>query len=217
LCNLAADDLPTVAWIDGLAAPAALERACGAASLIVLRGDAAGLPGQIVIDRQLGTRSLSAVNGRTYCRLGYADTYSWLLPGIAFISAGVDLARAAEIVEQPDAQTLAEAVASGECALGGLPAGTLAAYGLVDSIDLNIALTTPPLPYPTLLVAPEVELGVRLSLEDALLTLAESPDGAALLRPLLTQDGLRAASADDFAELRDFLAANATDLARLGE
>lgn len=216
LCNLAATDLPTIAWLDGLTYLVAAARECGQPSLQISRGDATGQAGQIIIDRQLGTQSLTVIASRTYCRLGYTDLYTWLLPSIALKTVNIDLTQDVELRDLPDLASLVDAVVEGECTMTGIAEGTLERLG-IDESDVAMSITTPPLPYGVLVFAPEVELGVRLGMERILAALSESPEGAALLWPFLAQDALLPIAPDDFADLRDFVDESGLNLAQLGE
>lgn len=174
-----------------------------------------GHAGLIIVNPRVGSRDLSAIVGRTFCRLGYDDLYSWLLPTLSFRARNIDLLRDATIRDLPDVPALVAAVAAGDCTMAGVPAGALEALGQADAVRL--AAESAPLPYGVLVYGPEVQLGVRLALDEALLALGNSAADAALLRPLLAQDALVRATPDDFAALRDFLTAARLDLARLGE
>lgn len=216
LCGQAASDLPTIAWLDGLVYMAAVARECGHPSLQISRGETTGQAGQIIVDSSLGTTSLTAIASRTYCRLGYADLYSWLLPSVALETVSIDLTQDAEVVDYADLPALLNAVVDGECTMTGIAEGTLERLG-VDPSDVGISMTTPPLPYGVLVFAPEVELGVRLGMERVLTELSETPEGAALLLPFLGQDALLPVTQDDFADLSGFLGDSGTDLVQLGE
>lgn len=216
LCGLAATDLPTIAWLDGLVYVAAVARQCGHPSLQISRDETTGQTGQIIIDRGLGTTSLTVIGGRTYCRLGYTDLYSWLLPSIALETVSIDLTQDVEVVDYADTAALVNAIVDGECTMTGISGETLERLG-VDPDAVGIGMTMPPLPYGVLVFAPEVELGVRLGMERVLTELSETSEGAALLLPFLAQDALLPVAPDDFADLRGFLADSNIDLVQLGE
>lgn len=243
LCNPQPDRI-SAAWLGGFPYAAALAQNCGTPAIKVLRdlhievaaalaADdedeeeeeaplAAGIPGLIVLSRTLGTGDFTALNGRTFCRLGFDDFYSWLLPSVVLSGRGVTVPdRLGEVVDYDDVALLVAAVGSGDCAGAGISQYDLDEIAAVDDTpvnDLRVVdnLTSPPVPFAVLLVPPDVQPGIRLSLLEGLLALAADPDGAELLRPYLGQDALAAIEAGDFADFTDFLAGLGLDLVQLG-
>lgn len=173
-----------------------------------------GMAGQIIVYPRLGTTDLSAIVGRTFCRLGYDDLYSWLLPTLIFSTRNIDLLEDSTVINVATVPALVEAVASGECTMAGVAEGVLESLEMTDSV--RVATTSQPLPHGVLVYAPEVQLGVRLTMDETLLEMAEDPDAAALWKPLLNQDAMLKAAPQDFDPLRDFLEATRLDFARLG-
>jgi hypothetical protein len=88
-----------------------------------------GASGQIIINRSLGSTELSAIEGRTFCRLGSDDFYSWLLPLLVLKTEGIDLLTETEaVVDYEDIPALITAVSEGECDAAGIPEDALTAY-----------------------------------------------------------------------------------------
>jgi ABC-type phosphate/phosphonate transport system substrate-binding protein len=123
-----------------------------------------------------------------------------------------DLETLSEYEELPE---LLEAVADGDCDAAGVPEGTLDdADDLADAID--VVETTVPFPHAVLMYPLEVPLGIRLTLTDALVAMAQDDDSADLMRTLLGQDALERVNADDFIELRNFMDSTGFNFAQLG-
>lgn len=177
LCNTSAEQV-SVAWLDGLGYAAARAQNCGEAVLRaqrgVDRGAVVGEAGQIILTRTLGTTSLDVLNGRTFCRLGYQDLYSWLLPTIIMRRANVNPASLGEIIDLPDLESLVAAVAQGDCAGAGVSVSALEQLDSPDVAQVRISSTTPPLPYAILVYPYSIPLAARLSLTDGLVAFSEA-------------------------------------------
>lgn len=208
------------AWLDGIAYYAAQAQGCGMPALQAA-GDSASRAGQIVFSRQLGTADLRAINGRVFCRLNYQDFYSWLLPVLVFETQNIDLLNAAQSVEDyPDVPALLGSVASGDCAAAGTADNALAVYddALTEDVTSRIstAFTTVPFPQGILLYPIEIEVGVKLALNEAFVTAAADPDTVDAVRLLLGAAEFASAQASDFATLLDFMRSTGLDFSQLG-
>lgn len=219
LCNSSSGQV-SVAWLDGLGYMAATEQNCGLPALQVERGrgrDAnTGQAGQIIATHDLGISAVSQLSGDDFCRLGYGDFYSWLVPSLLFEANGVNPLQDLEsVTDYEDFPDLLEAVADGDCDATGIPEGILDdADNVRDEID--IVETTVTFPYAILMYPIEVPLGIRLTLTDALISLAQDADNAETMQTLLGQDGLERVNADDFIEFRNFMDNTGLDFAQLG-
>jgi ABC-type phosphate/phosphonate transport system substrate-binding protein len=223
LCD-SGSGLVSIAWLDGVTFAAAQAQNCGQAALQVRRGTGrdlqTALAGQIILSGELGTTDLDAVRGRNFCRLGLEDFYSWFVPWLVFKTQGIDLLNDADaVVDHGDLDSLVAAVASGECAAAGIAEDALSAL-LEDDEDLadqiEIVETTTPFPFAILLYPLEVQLGVRLDLNDVLIAISENEETEELLRAILGQDSLTRTTPDDFADLLAFMNETGLDLAQLG-
>lgn len=209
----------SAAWLDGISYAAARARNCGSPDVMAARDGALGEAGLLLLDRSLGTTQITALSGRVYCRLGYDDFYSWLLPLLAFRRADLDERRLNQIVDMADTEALVAAVVNGDCDGGGL--GENAYNRLLEqdptlADSARVAFTTPPVPYAILMYPLEVELGIRLSLTEGLLKLAESEEGSALMRPFLGQSALVRATDEELAAFNTFLGEVPLDFASIG-
>ncbi len=165
-----------------------------------------GLEVQIVQSRAYGTASLSVISGRTYCRAGVTDLYSWLMPLLIYKEGGIDLpTAAAAIVDYPSAAAALLALEDGTCAATGVRKGT----PLPDAALLADA--SPALPFAVMTVSTDIELGVRLTLTERM------PDFSEPLNALLPHDALLPVEADAFQPLEAFLERTRIDLAALNE
>jgi ABC-type phosphate/phosphonate transport system substrate-binding protein len=217
LCNSSSGPV-SVAWLDGVGYMAAIEQNCGLPALQVERGrgrDATtGQAGQLVARADLGIASVSQLSGDHFCRLGFADFYSWLVPLLLFRANGVDpLTDLRAITDYEERSELLEAVAEGDCDATGIPEGALG-DDVRDEID--VVETTVAFPYAVLMYPIEVPLGIRLRLTDALVSMSQDSDDAEMMQPLLGQDGLARVNVDDFIEFRNFMDSTGLDFAQLG-
>ncbi len=217
----------SVAWLGGISYAAAAAQNCGSPMLQVRRSErediATGVGGQLIMSHSLGTTDIAALRGRTFCRLGYDDFYSWLLPSLIMETHGINpLAFLEEVVDYDDIETMLAAVAEGEeCAATGVSVSDLDAFLEDDETlreGIRVAETTAAFPYGVLMVPLEVPLSVRLSMETGLLNMANaSDDMAEVMRAFLGQDLLVAAAPDDFADLNTFMESTGLDFAQLGD
>ena len=214
------DSTPTqvsVVWLDGLGYAAAVARDCGTPVIQVERNDQTGDPGELITSREDGVQTISDIQDSTMCRLGFEDTYSWLVPALMFRASGIDPDSDLEAIEDyPDLEALVGAADSGDCAAIGMAASDFEA--LDGSVRSNFQLleTTPPFPFAVLMYPASLPLGERLRLDEALLNMAIDPDAADKMEPLLGQDNLVRATPEDFDLLSDFLESTGLDFALLG-
>jgi ABC-type phosphate/phosphonate transport system substrate-binding protein len=214
LCG-AVSGSPAVVWVSGVGYAAASAQACGVPALLVERGNGrqatTGEDVQIVVNAALGITDVSNLVGQTFCRLGYNDLYTWLIPLLILKSDGVS--NMPDAVDSPDIESLLEAVAAGECDAAGMRASDFDDFGgdVEDSVRiLNESVTTP---YAVFMHPPELPLDTRTRLIDGLLAMAESDD----LQTLLDQDGLARYEDGDLDEFDSFLRSTGLDFAQLGD
>jgi len=172
-----------------------------------------GTAGVIIANRTLtsGGAGLDVIFNQTYCRLGYDDFYTWMLPLLLYKRNGIDLLRAPEtIVDYASIETLVRAVADGDCAVTGLSEDDYSRFADLEGI--RRLSTSIAFPYGVFFYPLEVGLGVRLTLTETLQALADSRP----LRLLLGQDSIVPVVPDDFAELDQFMASAGLDFAQLG-
>ncbi len=214
------DSRPTsvvVAWLDGVSYEAAQALDCGEAVLQVERNSQTGDPGQIVTNGELQIGSLGALSDATFCRLGYDDYYSWLVPSLILQANGIDPANGlTTVTDYPDADALIEAVVDGECAATGISESAFDDLRGTVRSDLDVLETSAPFPYGVLVYPIALTLGERLRLTDALLALSTDLDGGDVMKPFLSQDNLETVETDDFEALSGFLSRTGLDFAQLG-
>lgn len=164
---------------------------------------------QFIFDPDLGTTQLSALQSRVFCRVSAIDEASWLVPALMLRSASVDINSASEIRNYEDYGALIDAVASGECAMAAVPTAA--------GLDLNGVAVGPStgevLPFGLLAYDADIELGVRLALNDAL----ASPEVSALLLDLMGASRIEPLAEGDLDALRGFIATTGNDLITLGQ
>jgi len=218
------DSRPTsvaVAWLDGASFQAAVAQNCGEPIMQVEQGRGSnaqtGVAGQIITSRRRGFSNVQALRGRTFCRMGLNDYYSWLVPSLIMRANGIDPVRDLEaVVDYSSRNELIEAIIEGECDATGMSETTFESLREVQREALTVVGTSPEMPFAVLMYPLSLPLGERIRLDNALLALAVDPDGRAIMRPLLSLDGLSRVSADDFEDLNEFLGRTRLDFAQLG-
>ncbi len=210
----------TVAWLDGITYHSALAQNCGEAVMQVERGGRQAQTGdaaQIVSGRSVGVSQLRSLAGRTFCRLGLDDYYSWLVPTLIMRANGIDAARDLDAIQDFGTQReMINAVIDGECDAAGIAETEFEDLSGTIRDELNLIETTPPFPYAVLVYPLSLPLGERIRLDAALLALDRDPDGSDAMRPFLGQDGLTRADDESFENFREFLETTGYDFAQLG-
>lgn len=235
--------LPVVAWLDALGAVAGVEMGCGQPSVqvgVAVAADATTQPAPtpdatpesdeptpdnaalqfaepvlIIVDDTLGTTDLTLADGRTACRLSLTDSASWLIPSALLSGVGVGVDELAAVNDYEDVPALVGAVADADCTLTGVRASDFALVDADVQDEVTVALTTPGLPYNTLVVPLTLDEGVRLALRDAVVALA--PDDAELVTGLFGGDAVAPADLAAFDALRAFFADTGLDFGVMGQ
>jgi len=215
----------SVAWLNGASYVAAQAQSCGIPILQVERGtrrDAkTGEAASLIVNSEANISTLSALRGKSFCRIAYDDFYTWLAPSLILKANGLnpltDMTAAADYEDIP---TLVQAVASGDCEAAGIPADALEQYAdQLDDVseDIDVLATTDAIfPYAVLMIPPDLQLGTRLSLNDALIVLSEDSTTAVKMRALLGQNAVLPATMDDFDDVAQFIESTRLDFAQLG-
>lgn len=221
LCD--ATDTVSAVWVDGVAFSAALAQNCGEPIYVVqkrvnnrLQNGESGL---IILTREINNPQLDSLNGGTFCRIGLNDFYTWLLPLMVFRANNIDTNNFEAVIEYDDAESLVEAVVSGECTGAGISGSdydALIADNEELTEDISVAFTSPPIPYAVLMYPVEIQLVIRVSLNDGLLELIADDDANDLLSEFLGHDDLEVVDLDDFADYDVFLDEVGIDFAILG-
>ena len=125
-----------------------------------------------------------------------------------------------DVVDYEDVPSLVKAVASGDCAAAGISEDAFTRYEdeLTETVreGVRISVTSIPFPYDILMYPIEVQLGVRLSLNDALVEIAENAETSETMRSLLGQDELVSIEPGDLAALTEFMTSTGYDFAQMG-
>lgn len=224
LCS-STDDLVISAWVGQLGYAAALAQRCGTPSLEVSEGSGEdlriGTAGYIVLSRVVGSVDLGVIRGRTFCRLGYDDFYSWLLPSIVLPVNRVRVPQDIDqLVDYDSVESMIEAVIAGDCTAAGISETDYAAL-LADNEtledDARIAFTSPVFPDNVLLVPLELGLSFRLSLEAGMLDLSSDAEMDDLLQPFFGADDFVLFEPGDYADMDLFLSELGLDFNQLGD
>ncbi len=219
LCASSPTDV-VVAWVDGITYEAATAQNCGEPVMQVEKGRTnrtTGDVGQLVAANGRGLSSVQSLRGRTFCRLGLNDYFSWLVPSLVFYGNGLHPVNDLETVVDYDSRNeLIEAIIEGECDATGISETDFEDLREAQRDELTVLESTPAFPYAVLMYPVTLPLGERIRLDDALLELENDTDGSAALRPLLGQDGLVRVSADSLEDITEFLESTRLDFAQLG-
>lgn len=211
----------TAAWLSGIGYWTARSRNCGQPLLWIERGsgsNAASGETVVIVARQGGAvTSLSALRGRSFCRIDSTDLTSWIVPTLMLSAAGIDVVRDLKSVKDyPDNAALLAAVAAGGCDAAAVPTSVLDETDSTDRERLIELATSESIPYLLLVVPIEVTLGVRDTLSAALLDIAADRQTAPLLRPFLGQTRLQSLTPDDLTAFEAFMTRSGLDFSQLG-
>lgn len=137
-------DRPAIGWLDGWTYLVAEASGCATPRYIAVgQGGRTGLRGMIV--RHVPWRpvaegetppapidTVTDLAGRRFCRLGYEDVASWLLPALTMRARGVDpVTGLASVTDYANVEDLIRAVYTGECEAAGMAPDAL------DGLDLE--------------------------------------------------------------------------------
>jgi ABC-type phosphate/phosphonate transport system substrate-binding protein len=213
LCNSPGGTV-SAAWLGGLAYVGAYAQECGSAALQVERGstddEATGDTARVIVNPALDVSSIGDLAGHSFCRIGYDDMYSWMIPSLMLRAAGVNSADLLQIIDYQDMDTLVADVANGACDAAGIAGSQLEADSGVRTLQESVAI-----PYRVLVVPEQVPFGQRQQLVDTLVAMSEGAQPESL-EVLLDQTGLIPAEDNDFTSLRGFINRSGIDLAQAG-
>lgn len=221
LCGVGLGEV-NIIWVDGVTYAAAHAEGCGIPSLMVERGRgnnaATGEVVQVIANNEAEITGMDDLGDRTFCRLGYDDLYSWLIPSVMLQMNGVNPLTDLEAINDYEDETeLLEAIAAGDCDVGALPETEFEDLANADIRDaVSVLDESVSIPYAIMMYPPETPLGVRIAVEDAMLAIAGG-SGAAALEDLLGQDELVRVDADDLSDVRAFFESAGLDLAQLND
>jgi len=218
-----ASDESAVVWLDGFSYRAAIDLSCGDPALFIERevddDNRSGESTQLVFSGSLGNTQISNLNGRVFCRLGFDDFHSWLMPTLILAQNNVSTDDLESVVDYEDVDTLLEALVAGECAATGL-SDVEVAERITDNEELaqavNIGEPTAPIPYAVMLYPIEVQLGARISLTEGLIDLADDEEFTELMRPFLGQDDIERFETSDFSDFNTYIDELGLDFSQLG-
>lgn len=180
-----------------------------------------GMPGVIVVDSQFGATGLSVIQGRTFCRLGIDDLYSWLVPVTVLGAANIDpFGAQVSAIDRDSLNEIIEAIEAQDCVMTGLPQAAYDALSEDQRDAVTVITTTPALPYGIMMYPAAVNEATRDTISAALLTIANDPETADQVRPLFAHDAILPIQAEnenaDLADFEAFIASTRLDFGTLG-
>lgn len=211
----------SIVWVGGVAYAAAYAQNCGSAELQVARGerDSAQTGTEVALygNVEAGVASLGALAGKTVCRLGFDDLYTWLIPTVMMRSAESDvLSDIRDVQDVDDLDALMDGLTNGDCDAAGMSIPDFEERASVSvRSDIAIIAQSVEIPYTVLVVPPHLPFGHKNAIIDAFITIANGARGD-LMRPLVLQDEVVRTEDADFARLRAFFSQANIDLAELG-
>jgi ABC-type phosphate/phosphonate transport system substrate-binding protein len=221
LCASTPDQL-TVAWLGGVTYAAAYAENCGTAALHFTRGTLenarTGIEVGLYGNRANGVNTLGDLSNKIVCRLGYNDTYTWLVPYVMMrASGGEDLIGGLrELRDYDDLDTLIDALSDGDCDVAGMSVADFEERANASSRSATVSVTRSiEIPYAILVIPSLLPAGQAAALTDAFISIGNGARGE-LLRPLVLQDEIVRSQDADFARLRTFFSQAQLDLSELG-
>lgn len=220
LCDSPKGDV-SVAWLSGLAYAAAYAQNCGNAQLQIQRGDRAnavtGDEARIIVTDDLEASGIGDLAETVFCRVGYDDLFSWLIPSLMLRSGGVT-STSLEVINDygEDLDTMVADVAAGDCDAAGISASQLEDLPNASVRDAVRTLQeSVTIPFSVLVYPVDLPLGQREALTSAIIAIGNGTRGT-MLEPLLDQDEIAAVTDEELSSLRNFLSRAGIDLAQAG-
>lgn len=206
------------AWVDALGYARAMAQGCGAPALAV-----PSEAGVVLIARTIESNALADGVQGVFCRLGFEDWYTWVLPSLVLRSERVPLGDIREVRTFASRDEWLKAVRDGTCDMTGMEASTYQTFVDVgDTVAERMRLNTRTAPTLSrvLFLPITLPLAKRDALIQALLDSARTPsnsDAEASIARAFWGDGVRRYDARDWADFDTFLRVTGIDFAALGE
>ncbi len=218
----ATSEQPALAWLTGMAFVAANANHCGQPQLLVSRGagsNAATGQAVTVIARR-GLDSLSAIDGRIFCRINSTDLVSWLIPSLMMEAAGLNpIVDPQTIKDYETPEDLVKAVSTSACDVGAILDSQVA--DLVTDVEsvasrVTSVSTSAEIPYAILTASSDIPLSSLTALNNEMVRLSRDRQLRTQLKELLGQDALQAVSLEDLQPFLEFVNSSGQDFTQLG-
>jgi ABC-type phosphate/phosphonate transport system substrate-binding protein len=146
----------------------------------------------VIASEESDLTALADLRDKTFCRLSDSDLDTWLAPSLLLLAEGLPpTSTLRETVDVADLDALVQGVASGDCDAAALPRTTFERIADSDQQDsMTVLPQTVELPLGVVMVAPEMPLGVRTALLEALDDWSSTADGSDALDALIGAAGL---------------------------
>lgn len=210
----------SAAWLGGLAYAAAFAQNCGSAAAQVEHGVSSkattGDEARIIAKSGSDVSVIADLKDHTFCRLGYTDMYSWLLPSLMLHDGAVADSDLKAIKDYDDPSAMIDDLVAGKCDAAGISGSQ---FDNLASATARISVRTLQksaiIPYDVLVIPPQLPLAQQQQLSAALVAIANGTH-ADTLRVLLGEDQVIVATDDDFSSLRSFVNGTGIDLSQAG-
>jgi ABC-type phosphate/phosphonate transport system substrate-binding protein len=211
------DGPPAIAFVSAPAYSAAVALDCGLPLLLAYDGDSGEMEREVILiaSEESEISVLADIAGKTFCRLGAVDLVTWQAPSLLMLAEGLMPTTALrDVVDVDDLDTLVEQVAAGDCDVAALDAGD---FERIADAEARAAITrlaqSVRLPPGMVMTAPELPLGARDALQEALRDYARTAAGASALDDLFGASGLALPASDSLASWDAFMARTGFDFA----
>lgn len=210
---------PTVVWIEGLGYAVAAAQNCGTPVLQGRRGRGTSARSveeiQIIVQRDSDISAVADLENATFCRLSHRDVQTWMMPALIMQANGFDPASLGALVDQPDLDTVIEAVVQGECDAAGMSALDFEQFASADARrSIRTLSQTAALPLPVLMYPPGLPLAAQQALESGIVSVMAAD--AAPLRTLLGIDSVARVEIAPLETFAAFLRQTGLDFAQFG-
>jgi phosphonate transport system substrate-binding protein len=168
-------------------------------ALVTVRFGSTSYNGQIIVNNDSGIESLDDLVGKTMCWVDPNSTSGYIIPRIMLQANGIDPdTDFAETLEAGSHNNVVIQVYNGECDAGAtyVDARTSVEEDFPDVNDkVSVLATTTDIPNDSVSFTPDFPEDMRQQIVDALLEIADTPDGQEALNTLYSIEGLQ--EADD--------------------
>jgi len=171
------------------------ERGCADAELVSVRFGSAVYNGQVIVRADSGIETLADLAGKTFCRPDALSTSGWIIPSIELKAAGVDPETdLAQVVDAGSHDAVVAAVYNGECDAGStyVDARTTIEEEHPDVMDvIKVISVSADIPNDGVQYVPSMTREMRDTINNALISIAGTEEGAAALDEAYSWAGLQ--------------------------
>jgi len=196
----------------------ASERGCADVALVSIRFGANYYTGQVITQAGSDITSYEDLVGKTFCRPDPISSSGWIAPYISMSAAGLDPENdLAEVVDADGHSNVVRAVYNGDCDAGAtfVDARSGVEEELPDVMDATTVIAeSDPIPNDNVSFATGVPADMREAIVNALVEMASTEDGLAILNNVYSWDGLEPVDDSFYDGFRQVLEAGGVDVSQ---